>query len=85
MMVKRWKIKDVQELHMRPATDLCTIALEYECRIVLRIGTREYDAKSLLSVLSACVQSGDEIEIDCEGTDEEAAMEQISAFFDGLS
>jgi len=35
------------------------------------------NAKSVLSVLGACVKSGEEIEIICEGDDEEAALAGI--------
>ncbi len=81
-MKKKWTLNDLTELHMRPAMDLCTIALEYESKITLRFDNCEYDAKSLLSVLSSCVQKGDEVEIEVEGPDEKEAMERISAFFD---
>ena len=36
------------------------------------------NAKSVLSVLGACIKSGDEIEIICEGTDEEAALKGMT-------
>lgn len=35
------------------------------------------NAKSVLSVLGACIKSGDEIEIVCEGEDEEEALKGI--------
>lgn len=43
------------------------------------------NAKSVLSVLGACVKSGDEVEFCCEGVDEDEAMEAIiKAVNDGL-
>ena len=35
------------------------------------------NAKSVLSVLGACIKSGDEIEIQCDGLDEELALEEM--------
>ena len=35
------------------------------------------NAKSVLSVLGACVKSGDEIELICEGEDEEEALKKM--------
>ena len=35
------------------------------------------NAKSVLSVLGACVKSGDEIELICDGEDEEEAMKAM--------
>ena len=43
------------------------------------------NAKSVLSVLGACVKSGDEIEFVCEGVDEkEALAAMVQAVEDGL-
>ena len=43
------------------------------------------NAKSVLSVLGACVKSGDEIELICDGEDEEEAMkDMVEAVEDGL-
>ena len=52
--------------------------------------TFEYDdtianAKSVLSVLGACIKKGDEIELICEGEDEEEALKaMVDAIMDGL-
>jgi len=40
------------------------------------------NAKSVLSVLGASVKCGDEIELVCEGDDEEAAMTTIKALIE---
>ena len=43
------------------------------------------NAKSVLSVLGACIKSGDEIQIICEGNDEEQALKtMIRLVEDGL-
>lgn len=49
------------------------------------IGNTTANAKSVLSVLGACIKSGDVITLICEGEDEEEAMEaMIKAIDDGL-
>ncbi|MCD8104691.1 MAG: HPr family phosphocarrier protein [Lachnospiraceae bacterium] len=83
-MEKRMTVNNGLGLHLRPAGDLCTIAMEYESKITLCFRNREFNAKSLLSILSACVQSGDEIVMVFEGPDEEEAAERISSFIEGL-
>ena len=50
--------------------------------------TFEYDnisanAKSVLSVLGACIKKGDEIELTCEGEDEEEAMRAMVEAIEG--
>ena len=62
---------------MRPAGELCKKAMEYESRIFLRFRNKEFNAKSLLSLLSACVQKENEVEIECSGPDEEKALAEL--------
>lgn len=66
-------------LHMRPAKHFCTEALEYPCKIHIYKGTSCYNAKSVLSVLSAGVKYGDEIMVECDGTDEEQALHALKS------
>ena len=40
------------------------------------------NAKSVLSVLGACIKSGDEIEFICEGKDEEEALSAMLKIVD---
>ncbi len=83
-MEKRMTVKNELGLHLRPAGELCTMAMEYESKITIHFRDREFNAKSLLSVLSACVQCGDEIVMEFEGPDEEEAADRISAYINGL-
>ena len=53
--------------------------------IVFDIKENTANAKSVLSVLGACVKSGDEIEFVCEGEDEEEALKAlVTAVENGL-
>lgn len=67
-------IKNPSGLHLRPAGILCKEALLYKSKISFKIRNTTANAKSVLSVLGACVKSGDAIEFVCEGPDEEAAL-----------
>ncbi|MCD8022324.1 MAG: HPr family phosphocarrier protein, partial [Lachnospiraceae bacterium] len=82
-MEKRLTVHNELGLHLRPAGELCALAMEFESKITIHFRDREFNAKSLLSVLSACVQSGDELVIDFEGPDEEAAAQQLCALMEG--
>lgn len=61
-------------LHLRPAGNLCGAAMRFQSRVTLSFRGGQANAKSVLSVLGACVKCGDEIEISCEGPDEEEAL-----------
>ncbi len=77
------KIKNRTGLHLRPAGVLCKNAIEYGSVITFRYGGNNIaNAKSVLSVLGACIKSGDEIELICEGEDEEKALKEIVALIE---
>ena len=67
-------IKNSSGLHLRPAGVLCKEALKYKSKVSFRMGNTTANAKSVLSVLGACVKSGDEIEFVCDGPDEKEAL-----------
>ena len=78
-------IKNPTGLHLRPAGILCKEALKFQSSIHLQCRNSTNNAKSVLSVLGACVKSGDEIEFICEGADEEEALAaMLKAVEDGL-
>jgi phosphocarrier protein len=82
-------IKNPTGLHLRPAGLFCKTAMQYSSKITVEKKTRYEDvtanAKSVLSVLGACIKSGDELCIICEGEDEERALqEMVRLVEDGL-
>lgn len=77
MVSKTTVIKNPSGLHLRPAGVLCKEALRYKSKISFKVRTTTANAKSVLSVLGACVKSGDEIEFVCEGPDEKEALKAM--------
>ncbi len=77
MVSQRVIIKNPTGLHLRPAGLLCKEALKYQSSIRFQYRNMTANAKSVLSVLGACVKSGDEVEFFCEGPDEEEALSAI--------
>ena len=70
-------IRDVSSLHLRPATKLGKIACQYKCSIKLVSGNTMANAKSIISLLGACVKFEDKIELICDGEDEIEAFEAV--------
>ena len=58
MVSKTTVIKNPSGLHLRPAGVLCKEALRYKSKISFKVRTTTANAKSVLSVLGACVKSG---------------------------
>ena len=65
-------------LHMRPAGVLCKYSTKYNSRVELKYRETMINAKSVLSVLGACICVGDEVELLCSGADEQAAFNEVS-------
>ncbi|MBB2181917.1 HPr family phosphocarrier protein [Lachnospiraceae bacterium MD1] len=70
-------------LHLRPISVLCNRSIDFQSSIKLIIGDKSVNAKSVIGVLSACVKEGDEIELICEGPDEEEALEVLTDMIKG--
>lgn len=85
MVSQKVIIKNPTGLHLRPAGILCKEAMQFKSHITFRYRNNIANAKSVLSVLGACIKSGDEIEMICEGEDEEEALKvMIRVIEDGL-
>lgn len=82
MVSQKVKIKNPTGLHLRPAGILCKEAMNFKSLITFQYRGNTANAKSVLSVLGACIKSGDEIELICEGEDEEAALEFLVKLID---
>lgn len=82
MLKKKLKIINISGLHLRPTGLLCNEAIKYRCEISLYSRNSQINAKSVLSVLGACIKCGDEIELVCSGPDEAEAMDAITALIE---
>ena len=74
MVSQKDTIKNPTGLHLRPAGILCKEAMNFKSLITFLYRGNTANAKSVLSVLGACIKSGDEIELVCDGEDEEEAL-----------
>lgn len=80
MITRKIRITNPTGLHLRPAGNLCREAMKYKSTITFEYGDNTANAKSVLSVLGACIKSGDEITLMCDGEDEAEAMAYLSTF-----
>ncbi len=82
------KINNPTGLHLRPAGNLCREAMKFKCKVSFNYGGEmesSANAKSVLSVLGACIKSGDSIRLVCDGEDEAEALEYLAQYIeDGL-
>lgn len=85
MVSQKIRIKNPTGLHLRPAGILCKEAMNFKSLVTFNYRGNTANAKSVLSVLGACIKSGDEIELVCEGEDEDTALHTlVDIIEDGL-
>ena len=81
-----YTIKDEQGIHARPASILAKEAKKYESSITI---SKEKGMAAALSVafrggavMGLCVKCGQDVRVEIDGADEEAAFEGMKAFFE---
>ena len=82
MVKAKIKLKNPTGLHLRPAGILCNEAVKFDCSVQFQFRGTVSNAKSVLSVLGACINSGDESELICDGKDEEEAQSAMLKIVD---
>ena len=69
-------------LHARPASELAKLAGRFKCDINLSVNEKKANAKSILGIMSLGIKAKTEIEIECDGEDEQTAMLEILKGFE---
>ena len=76
-----YTIQDEVGIHARPAGLLAKKAKEFESTIMLEKGGKSVNATKLMAVMGLGIKCGDTVTVTVEGGDEEAAYEEMQAFF----
>ena len=84
MLTRELVINNSQGLHARPATLLVQKATTFKCEVSIECNGKCANAKSLIGVLSLGVNKGYSLKLITNGTDEEIALEEITAVVQGL-
>ena len=76
MVSKELKVVNSQGFHMRPATEFVNNMSKYKSDVTIKFNGRDVNAKSLMNVIAACIKFGSEIEVVCDGEDEQEALNE---------
>lgn len=79
MVTQVVRIVNPTGLHVRPAGILCREAMKFKSKVTFDCRGNTANAKSVLSVLGACIKAEDEITLICDGPDETKALEHLVA------
>ena len=85
MKATRLTVKWEEGLHMRAAARLVRLAQKYRSRIVLRVGARFADARSIMGIMLLCASFGTPLDVEASGEDEYEALQAVQTYFDGTS
>ena len=73
-------ITDPQGIHARPAGALVKEAGQFESNIMISKDGKEVDAKRIFGIMGLAAKQGQTIVIRINGSDENEAMQKLSAF-----
>ena len=76
MVTKTVTVINSQGFHMRPATVFVTEMGKFQSKIVLQVGDKKADGKSLMAIIASCIKCGTEVTVSCDGPDEQAALDK---------
>ena len=78
MVSKKLTVVNPSGLHLRPAGVLSQTAMKFKCDVIIECGEKKIVAKSVLNVMAAGIKCGTEINLICDGEDDNEAMETIT-------
>lgn len=64
-------------LYNEQATYFVQKANEFRCSIYMEFGSRKMNAKSLLGIMSMCMDTGSKVTLIADGPDEQTAVETL--------
>lgn len=76
MVSQKITITNVHGFHLRPAGIFAAAMAKYQSKVVIKFNGNEINAKSLMSIIAACIKCGSMIDIVCTGNDEESALDE---------
>ena len=82
MISKKVNVNLPADQEARPVAVTVQIASKYESKIYIVANSKRINAKSIMGMMSLGFCQGDELIIEAEGTDEEAATTEIAKYIE---
>ncbi|MDD2494177.1 MAG: HPr family phosphocarrier protein [Tissierellia bacterium] len=77
-------LKNKIGLHARPAAIFVKKARNYDSEIIIKKGFQEANGKSIISIMALGAMKGDELVILTKGSDEDKAINELSALLEAM-
>ena len=82
MVSAKTKIVNPMGMHMRPAQLFVKAVTPFPCHVTLVCNGKEINGKSIMNLIAACIKCGTEVEVQCSGPDEQAALTEALRLID---
>ena len=76
MVSKKVTVINAQGFHMRPATVFAGEMGKFQASVTLEVNGNAVNGKSLMTIIAACIKCGTEVNVVCDGADEQAALDK---------
>lgn len=70
-------------LEARPVAMLVQLASQFDSKVYLETEGKRVNAKSIMGMMSLGLNMGAAVEVEADGTDEEAAVQKIADYLNG--
>lgn len=80
MVRKAVTVRREAGLEARPIAMLVQKASQFSSRVYIEVGTKSINAKSIMGMMSLRVGNGDQVFVVTEGSDEEAAAQELELY-----
>ncbi len=77
MVSQKLIVKNESGLHARPAGILAQAAMKCSSNVFILVGERKVQVKSILNLMAAGIKCGTEIELQCEGENEDQELKTL--------
>ncbi len=77
MIARTAKIVNKLGLHARPSAMLVTVAAKYQAEVYFTKNGLRVNGKSILGVMMLAAEMGSDLLIECDGPDEQGAVDEL--------
>lgn len=82
MVSKKVTLINAQGFHMRPAGTFSNAMAKYSSDVTIKYNTNEINGKSLMNIIAGGIKCGSEVEVICNGADENDALAEAVALIE---
>ncbi len=82
MVSKTITVKNKMGFHMRPANVFVTAMSKYSSNVNILFNGNKINGKSVMNIMAACIKTGCEITVECDGADETEMLNEAIEIID---